>query len=229
MVNTLETIPLGNSVDITDLENCAKFAYDTIGNRWMSHILYALYLNDTMRYGELARVVPQISHKMLDQQLKKLLDRGLIQRKDYYEKPLKVEYHLTTKGEEVVPLILSIVDKFDFTQITEGHSSTEECQFESILKIIKGKWKTSILIILFEHHKARYNQIRSILPNVTNKHLSTQLKKLEAEGYINRIEYLEIPPRVEYSLTEKGINLLPILETIIYATKNILSLPEETH
>ena len=58
----------------------------------------------------------------------------------------------------------------------------------------------------------RYNELRRLLPGITHKMLSQQLKELELEGLIERKQYNEIPPKVEYSISEKGLSLKPLLE-----------------
>ncbi len=80
------------------------------------------------------------------------------------------------------------------------------------LSVVGGKWKWIILAILFENGVQRYGQIKKSIPPITHKMLSQQLKELEAERLVQRQEYQQIPPKVEYSLTERGETLIPILE-----------------
>lgn len=83
------------------------------------------------------------------------------------------------------------------------------------LSIVGGKWKWIILAILFENGVHRYGQLKKNIPKITHKMLSQQLKELESEKLIHRQEYHQIPPKVEYSLTEKGKTLIPILEAMV--------------
>ncbi|RDI39188.1 winged helix-turn-helix transcriptional regulator [Falsibacillus pallidus] len=81
---------------------------------------------------------------------------------------------------------------------------------EATLEVIGGKWKVVILCLLKEGDK-RFSELQRAMPVVTKKMLSQQLRELEKDGIINRTVYDEIPPKVEYSLTEEGESLREIL------------------
>jgi DNA-binding HxlR family transcriptional regulator len=85
---------------------------------------------------------------------------------------------------------------------------------EQTLKVFGGKWKPIIIWILFNNGIKRYGEIKKVLPGITHKMLSKQLKELEKDNIVYRKEYLQIPPKVEYSLTEKGGSFVPILLNI---------------
>jgi len=89
-----------------------------------------------------------------------------------------------------------------------------KCSIEYTLSIIGGKWKTVILWHLGVDGTHRYNELRKLMPGITHKMLSQQLDELEKVGLINRIQFNEIPPRVEYSLTEKGETIMPVLKAM---------------
>ncbi|AQS58037.1 winged helix-turn-helix transcriptional regulator [Desulforamulus ferrireducens] len=86
------------------------------------------------------------------------------------------------------------------------------CPVEYTLTLIGGKWKPVILWHLANDGIKRYGEIKKLLIGITHKMLSQQLKELEADGLIHREEYHQIPPKVEYSLTDKGKTLIPILQ-----------------
>lgn len=86
--------------------------------------------------------------------------------------------------------------------------------FEYTLSIVSGKWKLKIIYLLACITPVRYNMIKKNIDGITHKMLSTQLKELENEGIINRKEYPQVPPKVEYSLTSKGESLIPILTSM---------------
>ena len=85
------------------------------------------------------------------------------------------------------------------------------CAVEATLQLIDGKWKGVVLYHLFESGVLRFNEIRRLLPNVTQRMLTNQLRELEADGFIARMVFPEVPPKVEYSLTERGRTLQPII------------------
>lgn len=84
--------------------------------------------------------------------------------------------------------------------------------FNYTMSLIQGKYKMSILYALMEFHVVRFNELRRYIGSITYKTLSATLKQLEADGLIHREEYPQIPPKVEYSLTERGRSLIPILD-----------------
>lgn len=83
---------------------------------------------------------------------------------------------------------------------------------EYILSVLGGKWKWIILILLSANEVMRYGELKRAIPGITHKMLSQQLKGLEAEGMIRRDEYRQVPPKVEYSIAEKGAAVVPILQ-----------------
>lgn len=88
--------------------------------------------------------------------------------------------------------------------------------FGYTLTMIGGKWRLVILYLLVEHDCIRYNELRRKIGSITYKTLSSQLKEMEADGLIIRTEYPQIPPKVEYSLSEKGRSLYPIMEAMCH-------------
>lgn len=88
------------------------------------------------------------------------------------------------------------------------------CPLEYGLTIFGGKWKPRIICVLNANEKLRYSAIRKEMVNITDAVLAATLKELIEEGIVNRKSYDEIPPHVEYSLTEKGKSVVPILQSI---------------
>ncbi|MCG3672733.1 winged helix-turn-helix transcriptional regulator [Aliarcobacter butzleri] len=91
-----------------------------------------------------------------------------------------------------------------------------ETPFGYTLSLISGKWKMIILYLLAEYEVIRYNELQRKIGSITYKMLSSQLKELEADKLIIRKEYPMIPPKVEYSLTQRGKSLIPILDAMCY-------------
>lgn len=87
------------------------------------------------------------------------------------------------------------------------------CPVEAALEAIGGKWKGVILYHLQSEPK-RFNELRRLIPDVTQRMLTKQLRELETDQIVNRHVYAEVPPRVVYSLTEFGETLTPILAAL---------------
>lgn len=85
-------------------------------------------------------------------------------------------------------------------------------KMEAVMDRISGKWKMRILFMVGAHGTLRYGELRRLLEGITHKMLSNQLKELAADGLIERLDYHETPPRVEYRLTADGQDLMPIFD-----------------
>jgi len=95
------------------------------------------------------------------------------------------------------------------------YTDIDACPVRNVLSRFSGKWPLLILCVLSENQATRFNSIAKAIPDISPKVLSDTLKSLEADGLICRRQYPEIPPKVEYSLTELGKSLMPILEELI--------------
>lgn len=87
------------------------------------------------------------------------------------------------------------------------------CPFTRAIGTIGNKWKP-IIINVISTRTLRFGQLAAIIPHITRKVLTEQLKELEEDGLLERFAYKELPPRVDYKLSEKGLAFLPILESI---------------
>lgn len=90
------------------------------------------------------------------------------------------------------------------------------CPLEYGLEIFGGKWKSRIICVLAENKTLRYSTLRREMSNITDAVLAATLKDLLADGIVSRKQFDEIPPRVEYCLTEKGKSVVPILRSICH-------------
>ena len=90
----------------------------------------------------------------------------------------------------------------------------EDTGFSYTLSLISGKYKMVILYCLMEFEVVRYNELKRYIGTISHKTLSLSLKELERDGLIHREEYPQIPPKVEYSLTDLGKSLKPILDAM---------------
>ncbi len=88
------------------------------------------------------------------------------------------------------------------------------CPLEYGLELFGGKWKSRVICVLNEKGTLRYSAIRKEMLNITDAVLAATLKELINDGLVTRRQYDEIPPRVEYSLTDRGLSVVPILQSI---------------
>lgn len=100
-----------------------------------------------------------------------------------------------------------------FTYISEA-GDLEKTGFAYTLSLISGKYKMTILYCLMEFELVRFNEMKKYIKTISFKTLSITLKELEADGLIHREEFPQIPPKIEYSLTERGKSLIPILDAM---------------
>ena len=84
------------------------------------------------------------------------------------------------------------------------------CPVTPLLLMLQGKWKFQILYELFIQDPIRFGELKKNINGITNTMLASSLRELEKDGLVSRMQFNEIPPRVEYSLTEKGQALLPV-------------------
>lgn len=96
------------------------------------------------------------------------------------------------------------------------------CAVSEALKVIGGKWSLRILNEI-GRDKRRFGELKRLIPDISEKMLIQELKKLVSYGLLKRKAYPEIPPRVEYSLTEKGMNVLPIIDSVKFFGEKLLS------
>ncbi len=91
--------------------------------------------------------------------------------------------------------------------------NVSQCHVENTLKVIGGKWKLIILWHLAQK-TLRFSELEKIIPDVTQKMLTSSLRDLEKDGLVSRKVYAQIPPRVEYSISERGISLGKVLREL---------------
>jgi DNA-binding HxlR family transcriptional regulator len=104
--------------------------------------------------------------------------------------------------------------------IVKMHGQTYHCAMDITMDYIGGKWKTVVLWYL-RNRTMRFGELKKQIPEITEKMLSIQLKALEEDGVIQREVFPEVPLRVEYSLTEFGKTLVPVLEAIAKWGRNL--------
>lgn len=99
-----------------------------------------------------------------------------------------------------------------------------DCPIRNILARICDKWSMLIIYTLNAHadEPLRFNALRKLIPDISQKMLTSTLRTLEEDGFVRRVVYAEVPPRVEYSLTDRSFTLIPIIEELIgWAANNM--------
>lgn len=92
---------------------------------------------------------------------------------------------------------------------------TAAIDIEAALKLVKGRWKLVILFHLFGGQVQRFSDLERLIPGVSQKMLAQQLRELERDGIVTRTVYPEVPPKVDYRMTQWGQTLCPALDLIL--------------
>lgn len=98
----------------------------------------------------------------------------------------------------------------EYLQRIMTENVSESCPMRKTLELLSGKWRTHIIYELCKNDSLRFGELKKAYPRITNTMLTNTLRDLEELGIVNREQFNEIPPHVEYSLTEKGKALLPV-------------------
>lgn len=115
---------------------------------------------------------------------------------------------MTRTHEKVSPL----------PESNHGHRYTRETAasgVEQALKLLEGRWKLVILFHLFGGRVLRFSDLERAIPAISQKMLAQQLRQMEADGIVQRIVYPQVPPKVEYALTDWGQALCPALDALL--------------
>jgi DNA-binding HxlR family transcriptional regulator len=115
--------------------------------------------------------------------------------------------------------VLLQINMIQEEKVEKKYEHAGDCPIAATINIIGGKWKPIIIWLLIQEPK-RFGALNKSIPGIALKVLSRHLKELEADGIINRKAYPEIPPKVEYSLTEKGRSLQGIMESLAAWSKD---------
>ncbi len=192
-----------------------ELTLSVIEGKWRITILCHLGLKGTKRFGELRELIPKITQQMLTNQLRELEANNIVCRKVYPVAPPKVEYSLTDTGKSLLP-ILEFFYKWGKEHLKQEVDEKNDIYYQKALtlSVIEGKWKLIILCHLGLKGMKRFGEIKKLIPSITQKMLTNKLRELEEDGLIHREVYPVVPPKVEYSLTEKGKSLLPILHML---------------
>ncbi len=95
--------------------------------------------------------------------------------------------------------------------MSKDYKKPYSCSVEAALAVIGGRWKAVIIFHLISAEVLRFGELQKMIPKVSQRMLTSQLRELEEDGIVNRRVYAQVPPRVEYSLTEYGKTLTPVM------------------
>lgn len=98
----------------------------------------------------------------------------------------------------------------------------KDCPIRQVLSNICGKWPLLVMYVMRSEKSLRFSTIRKRIPDISQKMLTSTLRSLEADGFVTRKAFAEVPPRVEYSLTERAHTFIPLMENLIdWASQNM--------
>lgn len=107
----------------------------------------------------------------------------------------------------------------------EKNTIIEICPVRNVIARFGNKWVLLVILILSENKVLRFSELKKMIPDVSSRMLSSTLRTLEADGLVSRKVYPEVPPKVEYSLTETGLSLVPfIVQLTEWAQKHMKSI-----
>ncbi len=103
-----------------------------------------------------------------------------------------------------------------------------DCPIRNILARISDKWSMLVLFTLRQSPVMRFTVLQKSIPDITQKMLTATLRTLEEDGFVRRRVYAEVPPRVEYSLTDRGMSLLPYIDSLVaWAKENMAAIMDD--
>lgn len=103
-------------------------------------------------------------------------------------------------------------------QITD--TFIQNCPVRNILAHICGKWSLLVIYVMHQNDNIRFNALNRAIPDISQKVLTSTLRSLEADGFVTRQVYAEVPPRVVYSLTDRARSFIPVVENMIAWAQN---------
>jgi DNA-binding HxlR family transcriptional regulator len=107
-------------------------------------------------------------------------------------------------------------------------AATAAADVEAVFRLLEGRWKLVILFHLFGGRVQRFSDLERLIPGISQKMLAQQLRALEADGIVERTQYPEIPPKVDYRMTEWGQALCPALDALLmWAEQNPSGIPTD--
>ncbi len=91
----------------------------------------------------------------------------------------------------------------------------QDCPIRNVLAHICGKWSLLVIYVMHQNESIRFNALNRAIPDISQKVLTSTLRSLESDGFVTRQVFAEVPPRVEYSLTDRARSFIPLVESMI--------------
>lgn len=96
----------------------------------------------------------------------------------------------------------------------------KDCPIRHVLAHVCGKWSLLVIYVLHQRDNLRFNALNKAIPDISQKVLTSTLRSLEADGFVTRQVYAEVPPRVEYALTDRARSFIPLMESLVEWAKS---------
>lgn len=113
-------------------------------------------------------------------------------------------------------------------RVLSAREVRSDCPMHRTLKMLSGKWRTHVIYALCKQPRCRFGELKKAIPHITNTMLTSVLRDLERMGIVLREQFNEIPPRVEYSLSEKGRALLPVFAELHRWSEKYIGIEERS-
>ena len=188
-----------------------ELVFKIIGARWKPRILELCYLQKGVTLSALNKDMPKCTDVMLTRQLKGLIADGILQRTNDRSDLKAGEYVLTERARDLMPVMVKMQE---LTYLCDYPSSGYEYAVEYANKLIGGKWRSRIIWVIHASGMLRFNQILRSVEGISHKILIEQLTELYGFQLINKIDYQEKSPHVEYSLTPTGEKAYQIIKEV---------------
>lgn len=182
--------------------NCGtETAFKIIGAKWKPLILHLCISSNGQSYQELKEALDGIVDTILTKQLKELVEDEMLKKIPIDNKKNRSVYIITQKTKDIMQimeLMKSFADSCNYE--TSGYNS----RIEYTKFLIGNKWKSRIIWVIYNSGTIRFNELLNCIDGLSHKVLIETLATFVENGFINKMDYNEKSPRVEYSLTEKG-------------------------
>ncbi|WNS80885.1 winged helix-turn-helix transcriptional regulator [Domibacillus sp. DTU_2020_1001157_1_SI_ALB_TIR_016] len=206
-------VKAGGKLDYKDQVCIELTPLEMMVGKWKPIIVLHLIREGTKRFSELQKLIPEINKRTLTLHLRELEEQDIVQRVVFPEVPPRVEYSITEHGKTLHPVLLQIYES-EVKRIGDTEAERDISKIFTALEARVGKWKPILLLHLLKGGTKRFNELHKLVPDISKRMLTVQLRELESRDIVLRVVYPQVPPKVEYSITEHGRELQPVLEAM---------------